>query len=147
MHARIHNHPPSRNRHQVPPQSRNPPVQRMLGDTGNKRAASILLECNLVKSTFCEDIDEHLFILNSVINNKSIIIYDNNVLIELIVFFSPKVKKWKQKVLKIWPLNEIALLLLAIWFKTFTNNRQKYSSSSLSFSDSAVHQIITNSTQ
>ena len=82
--------PPSRNRpprdQAPPPRADTPPVQCMLGDTGNKRAVSILLECNLVKSRFWEDLDEHLFILNSVINNKSIIIYDNNVLIELIVF-------------------------------------------------------------
>ena len=32
-----------------PPGTRHPPVQCMLGDTGNKRAVRILLECNLVK--------------------------------------------------------------------------------------------------
>ena len=33
-----------------PPQSRHPPAQCMLGDTVNKRAVCILLECNLVSS-------------------------------------------------------------------------------------------------
>ena len=42
----------------VPPPSRHPPgadppVQCMLGDTGNKRAVSILLECNLLFHNFC----------------------------------------------------------------------------------------------
>ena len=45
-------HPPIRGRH--PSQTRHPlgpgtpPAQCMLGDTGNKRAVCILLECNLV---------------------------------------------------------------------------------------------------
>ena len=33
---------------QAPPRTRHPPAQCMLGDTGNKRAVRILLECNLV---------------------------------------------------------------------------------------------------
>ena len=45
VHAGIH--PPGADN---PPRSRHPPpVQRMLGDTGNKRAVRILLQCILVK--------------------------------------------------------------------------------------------------
>ena len=33
---------------QTPPGTRHPPVQCMLGDTGNKQEVCILLECNLV---------------------------------------------------------------------------------------------------
>ena len=50
-------------RHPTPPQTRHPPweqtpplpAQYMLGDTGNKRAVRILLECNLVHilRSFC----------------------------------------------------------------------------------------------
>ena len=53
LHAGIHPPPGAdtpQDQRQAPPRSRSPPVQYMLGDTGNKRAVRILLECNLVKS-------------------------------------------------------------------------------------------------
>ena len=41
--------PPLRADTPPPPRSRHPPAQCMLGDTVNKRAVCILLECNLVE--------------------------------------------------------------------------------------------------
>ena len=49
VHAGIH---PPRSR-QPPGADTRPPVQRMLGDTGNKRAVRILLQCILVKIQTC----------------------------------------------------------------------------------------------
>ena len=45
-------HPPPQQQTPHPPSSRHPPALCMLGDTGNKRAVRILLECILVSSSF-----------------------------------------------------------------------------------------------
>ena len=44
----------------TPPGSRHPPVQCMLGDTANKRAVRILLECNLVQYCCLNTVINHL---------------------------------------------------------------------------------------
>ena len=43
----------------TPPSRHPPPAQCMLGDTGNKRAIRILLECNLVQIIFSKNRNVH----------------------------------------------------------------------------------------
>ena len=51
-------HPPG-TRGRSPPRAGTPPAQCMLGDTGNKRAIRILLECNLVQIIFSKNRNVH----------------------------------------------------------------------------------------